>query len=405
MMLKKLKELGPGILVAAAFIGPGTVTTATIAGAKTGYTLLWAVLFSVIATIFLQEMSVRLGVVAKLGVGEALRKKTQNSFWRIPVVVLVISAILIGNAAYEAGNITGAVLGFQVEEIAGINPLILVVALLAFLLLFSGKYRLIERAILGLVCLMGLVFLVTAFLLNPDWSQVLSGLFQPRFTEDHTLLVVGIIGTTVVPYNLFLHASTAKEKWGKSKSLKVARLDTILSIVLGGMITMAILIVAAVAFEGKPSEIQDISDLSFQLKPLLGSWSSSFIAFGFLAAGISSAITAPLAAAFATAEILGWPSTLGTKKFKLVWIGVLLLGVVFASLGYRPTELILFSQVANGILLPIIALFLWWIVNDRKLLQQHKNSWWLNFFSGIVILICLLLGLKSIFSAFGISLF
>lgn len=404
-MLKKLKELGPGILVAAAFIGPGTVTTATIAGAKTGYTLLWAVLFSVIATIFLQEMSVRLGVVAKLGVGEALRKKTQNSFWRIPVVVLVISAILIGNAAYEAGNITGAVLGFQVEEIAGVNPLILVVALLAFLLLFSGKYRVIEKAILGLVCLMGLVFLVTAFLLNPDWSQVLSGLFQPRFTEDHTLLVVGIIGTTVVPYNLFLHASTAKEKWGKSRSLKVARLDTILSIVLGGMITMAILIVAAVAFGGKPSEIQDISDLSFQLKPLLGSWSSYFIAFGFLAAGISSAITAPLAAAFATAEILGWPSTLGMKKFKLVWIGVLLLGVVFASLGYRPTELILFSQVANGILLPIIALFLWWIVNDRKLLQQHKNSWWLNFFSGIVILICLLLGLKSIFSAFGISLF
>lgn len=404
-MLKKLKELGPGVLVAAAFIGPGTVTTATIAGAKTGYTLLWAVLFSVIATIFLQEMSVRLGVVAKLGIGEALRKKTQNSFWRIPVVVLVISAILIGNAAYEAGNITGAVLGFQVEEIAGINPLILVVALLAFLLLFSGKYRVIEKAILGLVCLMGLVFLVTAFLLNPDWSQVFSGLFQPRFTEDHTLLVVGIIGTTVVPYNLFLHASTAKEKWGKSRSLKVARLDTILSIVLGGMITMAILIVAAVAFKGKPSEIQDISDLSFQLKPLLGSWSSSFIAFGFLAAGISSAITAPLAAAFATAEILGWPSTLGTKKFKLVWIGVLLLGVVFASLGYRPTELILFSQVANGILLPIIALFLWWIVNDRKLLQQHKNSWWLNFFSGIVILICLLLGLKSIFSAFGISLF
>jgi len=404
-MLKELKELGPGVLVAAAFIGPGTVTTATIAGAKTGYTLLWAVLFSVIATIFLQEMSVRLGVVAKLGVGEALRKKTQNSFWRIPVVVMVISAILIGNAAYEAGNITGAVLGFQVEEIAGINPLIIVVALLAFLLLFSGKYRVIEKAILGLVCLMGLVFLVTAFLLNPDWSQVLLGLFQPRFTEDHTLLVVGIIGTTVVPYNLFLHASTAKEKWEKSKSLKVARLDTILSIVFGGLITMAILIVAAVAFEGKPAEIQDISDLSFQLKPLLGSWSSSFIAFGFLAAGISSAITAPLAAAFATAEILGWPSTLGTKKIKLVWIGVLLLGVVFASLGYRPTELILFSQVANGILLPIIALFLWWIVNDRKLLQQHKNPWWLNFFSGIVILICMLLGLKSIFSAFGISLF
>lgn len=400
-MLKKLKELGPGILVAAAFIGPGTVTTATIAGAKTGYTLLWAILFSVIATTFLQEMSVRLGVIAKLGVGEALRKKTQGSVWRIPVIVLVISAILIGNAAYEAGNITGAVLGFEVSEVAGINPLIVGVVVLAFLLLFSGKYKLIEKSILGLVGVMGIVFLVTAIILNPDWSQVLKGLFLPSVSEDNALLVVGIIGTTVVPYNLFLHASTAKEKWKNSKSLKVARLDTVLSIVLGGIITMAILIVSAVAFEGKSKEIQDISDLSFQLKPLLGSWSSSFISFGFLAAGISSAITAPLAAAFATAEILEWHSTLSSKKFKLIWISVLVLGLVFASLGYRPTQLILFSQVANGVLLPVIAAFLLWIVNDRELLKTHKNKFCLNILSGIVILICVLLGLKSIFSAFG----
>jgi len=402
-MLKKLKELGPGILVAAAFIGPGTVTTATIAGAKTGYTLLWAILFSLVATIFLQEMSVRLGVIGELGVGEALREKTKHSLWRIPVIILVLSAILIGNAAYEAGNITGAVLGFNLPEIAGFNPLILGVALLAFLLLFSGKYKIIEKAILGLVCLIGIVFFATAIMLNPYWSQVLSGLFQPSVTEDNALLVVGIIGTTVVPYNLFLHASTAKEKWGNSKSLKVARLDTILSIVLGGVITMAILIVAAVAFEGKSKEVQDISDLSFQLEPLLGSWSSWFIAFGFLAAGISSAITAPLAAAYATAEILGWESTLTNQKFKLVWIGVLVLGVVFASLGYRPTQLILFSQVANGVLLPIIAIFLLWIVNDRKILQHYKNNIWLNIFCGIVILTCLLLGLKSVFSAFGIQ--
>ncbi|WP_121666877.1 Nramp family divalent metal transporter [Mesonia aquimarina] len=400
-MLRKLKELGPGILVAAAFIGPGTVTTASITGAAAGYTLLWAVLFSIIATIFLQEMSVRLGVVAKMGVGDALRKKTQHSFWRIPVILLVISAIVIGNAAYEAGNITGAVLGFPDFSSSTINPLVLIVAGAAFLLLFSGKYKVIEKAILVLVSMMGIVFLITAILLKPDFQQVLKGLFIPTLTEDTTLLVVGIIGTTVVPYNLFLHASTAKEKWQDRKSLAVARLDTILSIVLGGIITMAILVVSAIAFEGNAKNITDINDLSLQLEPLLGNWSSYFIAFGFLAAGISSAITAPLAASYATAEILGWKADLKSKKLRLVWIPILLLGVLFSSLGYKPTSIILFSQVANGLLLPIIALFLVWIVNDKNLLKNNVNNRWLNLISGIVILISIGLGLKSILSALG----
>ncbi|MDR6300070.1 Nramp family divalent metal transporter [Mesonia maritima] len=400
-MFRKLKELGPGILVAAAFIGPGTVTTASITGAATGYTLLWAVLFSIIATIFLQEMSVRLGVVANLGVGDALRKKTQHSFWRIPVILLVISAIVIGNAAYEAGNITGAVLGFPNFFSSTINPLVLIVASVAFLLLFSGKYKLIEKAILVLVSIMGIVFLITAILLKPDFQQVFKGLFIPSLSEDTALLVVGIIGTTVVPYNLFLHASTAKEKWKDRKSLAFARLDTILSILLGGIITMAILIVSAIAFEGQAKNITDINDLALQLEPLLGNWSSYFIAFGFLAAGVSSAITAPLAASYATAEILGWKQDLKSKKLRLVWIPILLLGVFFSSLGYKPTSIILFSQVANGLLLPIIALFLVWIVNDKNLLKNHVNNFWLNLISGIVILISIGLGLKSILSALG----
>lgn len=400
-MFRKLKELGPGILVAAAFIGPGTVTTASITGAATGYTLLWAVLFSIIATIFLQEMSVRLGVVAKMGVGDAFRKKTQHSFWRIPVILLVISAIVIGNAAYEAGNITGAVLGFPNFSSSTINPLVLIVAGVAFLLLFSGKYKAIEKAILVLVSIMGIVFLITAILLKPDFQQVFKGLFIPTLTEDTAMLVVGIIGTTVVPYNLFLHASTAKEKWKDKKSLAVARLDTILSIVLGGIITMAILIVSSIAFEGNSKNITDIKDLSVQLEPLLGNWSSYFIAFGFLAAGVSSAITAPLAASYATAEILGWKADLKSKKLRLVWIPILLLGVFFSSLGYKPTSIILFSQVANGLLLPIIALFLVWIVNDKNLMKNHVNNFWLNFSSGILILISIGLGLKSILSALG----
>ena len=112
-MFDRLKNLGPGIVVAAAFIGPGTVTTATIAGAGFGYTLLWAILFSILATIVLQEMSARLGIVSQLGVGQAIRQKLQSPILKWFAFILVIGAILIGNAAYEAGNITGDVLGFE----------------------------------------------------------------------------------------------------------------------------------------------------------------------------------------------------------------------------------------------------------------------------------------------------
>lgn len=125
-MAFQFKGLGPGIFVAAAFIGPGTVTTATMAGAGYGYTLIWAIAFSILATIVLQEMSARLGVITGMGVGDALRKKTQNKFLKVVTFTLVVLAIVIGNAAYEAGNLTGAVLGFDnVPYLFRLNTLII----------------------------------------------------------------------------------------------------------------------------------------------------------------------------------------------------------------------------------------------------------------------------------------
>ena len=118
-MLQRLKQFGPGLLVAAAFIGPGTVTTASVAGAETGYALLWALVFSIFATLVLQEMSARLGIVARLGLGEALRQSFDSPLLRWAVIVLVVVAIGFGTAAFETGNITGAALGL--ETVAGLS--------------------------------------------------------------------------------------------------------------------------------------------------------------------------------------------------------------------------------------------------------------------------------------------
>lgn len=405
-MFERLQSIGPGAMVAAAFIGPGTITTATLAGATYGYTLLWAVLFSSIACIILQEMTARLGVIGQIGIGDAVKRKIKTKWVKVIISFLIIGAILIGNAAYEAGNITGAAWGFaDIQVMGSFNPTILIVGVISFLLLFTGKFKLIEKFLVALVVLMGIVFLITAIAVQPNFSAVTKGFFIPTLQEDSLLLVIGLIGTTVVPYNLFLHASSVNKKWKSPSKLSDARMDILLSIGLGGIITAAILITAAATFEKTNQTIESASDLSIQLKPLLGDWAQTFIALGFLAAGLTSSITAPLAAAFATSEIMGWQESMRGKRFRIIWIFVLFIGLIFASLGFKPTSVILFAQVANGLLLPVISVLLLWIMNDRSILGKHTNGFSTNLLGTLVILITIGLGLKGILTAFNFSLF
>jgi len=402
-MLDRLKNIGPGAMVAAAFIGPGTITTATIAGSSFGFTLLWTILFSVFATYILQEMSARLGVIGAVGVATAIKSKISNKLFKYLVSGLVIAAILVGNMAYEAGNITGATMGFPMSGYSfmglDLNPLIILIGILAFILLFSGKYELIEKALMIMVSIMGIVFLCSAIMLKPDLLLILKGLFIPKLPQGAAIMVIGLIGTTVVPYNLFLHASAVKVKWSGEKDLERVKWDTMFSIIFGGVITMAILITSAAVFDHTMTEKVNGSLLSNQLAPLLGSWSSSFMGIGFLAAGLSSSITAPLAAAAVCAEVFDWDRDWKSKKFRMIWILVLFVGILFSSLGYSPSTIILFAQVANGLLLPIVASLLLWVLNDKLIMHAHINSTKTNIIGAIVIVITIVLGLKGILSA------
>ena len=406
----RLKSIGPGILVTAAFIGPGTITTCTLTGASFGYALLWGLLFSVFATIILQEMSARLGIVGRLGLGEALRKQFKNPVTKILSAVLVLSAIVIGNAAYETGNILGASLGL--EEITNFSGIELanggmlkiwgpVIGLTAFLLLILGSYKYLERALIALVLLMSVSFIATMIVIGPDLAQILKGMFIPKLPQGSTLMLIGLIGTTVVPYNLFLHASTVQEKWKGEKDLKTARTDLALSVILGGLISMSIVITSAVAFFGTNTEIRGASDLASQLRPFLGDWAGIFMSIGLFAAGTSSAITAPLAAAYATSGILGWKADLRSKKFKAVWIIILSIGIIFSAIGFSPIKAIVFAQITNGILLPVIAIYLLIVMNSKRILGNNSNKIFQNILGLIIVLIMLVLGAKSILLAFG----
>ena len=407
-MIRRLRNLGPGLLVTAAFIGPGTVTTASIAGASTGYAILWAIVFSIIATILLQEMSARLGVVSREGLGEALRTTFDNPLIKWGAVLLVVVAIAFGNAAFETGNITGAALGL--ETLSGISPQIwaVIVGIVAFALLASSAYRVIERALVALVIVMSVVFIVTAIIvIRPsDVGNILVGAFVPRIPDGALVTVVALIGTTVVPYNLFLHASSVQEKWPESvptrEALIESRSDTTISIVLGGLITVAILATGAAAFFGTGTEITDAGQMAEQLEPLLGAFAKYFFAIGILAAGVTSAITAPLAAAYATSGALGWERNLRGWKFRAVWVIVLVVGTVLAALGTDPVTAIVFAQAANGVLLPIVAVFLLFVMNRGDLLGEYRNGTVANILGGIVVLFAAFLGVRTILFAFGI---
>ena len=352
-------------------------------------------------------MAARLGLVTQNGFGEAIRDVINIPILRGVAIILIIGAIVIGNAAYEGGNISGAVLGFEElffnasTNIAGYEiPYIpIIIGIIAFILLFTGIIKLIEWFLIIVVLLMSLVFLTTAIVVQPDVIAVLKGMFVPTIKEGELLLVMGLVGTTVVPYNLFLHASIVKEKYRSVRELGSLRRENSTAIILGGFISMSIIITSAATLFGEEG-IQSATDMAEQLKPLLGAWSGKFLGLGLFAAGISSAITAPLAAAYAAKGILGWKDNTRSWKFRCVWGSILLLGILASIFGGSPIVVIQFAQVANGILLPIVAIFLVYLMNNSKLLGIYTNTVKQNILACIVLAVAIILGFRSLNAVF-----
>jgi manganese transport protein len=398
---KSFKNIGPGALIAAAFIGPGTVTICTISGSKFGYTLLWAILFSIVTAMILQEMAVRLAIVTQKSISELIRDELFNPTLRNFILTLTFSAIIIGNIAYEAGNIGGGVLGLEtlVGEIKfkfksfTFNTLSLVIGIISFIILFIGNNKLLEKVLIFFVFIMSLSFIITALITKPNLQDVLNGIFTVKSPDESLLTILALIGTTVVPYNLFLHASLVRAKWKKKTDLYIARKDMYINIGIGGLISIAIIITAA---NVSLKNISSTVDLAKGLEPLFGNQSKYFLGIGLLCAGITSSVTAPLAAAYVACGCFGWVPHLKSFKFRLIWITVLLFGISFSSTGIKLITIIQFAQVANALLLPIISIVLFYIMNNHRIFGIYKNSHLQNLFGSLVILVTVFLSIRTI---------
>ncbi|MCU7555430.1 Nramp family divalent metal transporter [Alteromonas sp. ASW11-19] len=365
-----------GFVIAAAFIGPGTITTASLAGANFGFHLVWALLFSIFATIVLQDMAARLGIATGKGLSAGMKDMIPQPVLRGLCIALIVSAIGVGNAAYESGNLTGAAIGLDAFLAIGTGSWAAILGLLAAVLLWTGKHQWIESVLVALVFIMASVFFITLLVASPDWSAMASQLFQPVLNIDAITTVLALIGTTIVPYNLFLHASlVARSTAGQSKAEAVhaCRKQSAKAISMGGLITLVVVATAMTAFYQQAATL-DAGNIGEQLQPVLGDWAQGFFALGLFSAGLTSAITAPLAAAYAVCGALSLSDNMQGRAFRLVWGLVIACGVIVAGLGLKPLSAILFAQAANGLLLPIIAIFLLVVMNRSQELGQFKNT-------------------------------
>ena len=289
----KLKAMGPGILVVGSFIGPGTVTSATKAGAGYGYALLWTVVFSVIAVIVMQEMAARLGIVTQNGLAEELVKDLSD---RPPEMAHGGSGCGRDHAGRicihgrrphrhrhrslrhhrDPSNIIAPIWGCCILVIINIGDAV----------------KSLEKLLSVCVSIMAIVFVVTMIVVKADLEgAMLAGAF-PTVPEGSIMTCVSLIGTTVVPIICFIHATSSRKTWHDPKAAPLARFDTTVSMIIGGLITGSVMITAGTVMRGM--EVNSAIDMAVQLEPTLGSFSVPFLAMGLIAAGISSAVITPL---------------------------------------------------------------------------------------------------------------
>lgn len=378
-------------VISAAFIGPGTVTTAVSAGANYGLTLLWAVTFATFGCIALQELSARITIASGLTFGESLLKKfgPRNG---LVLQWVVGGGVIFGCAAYEAGNILGAVAGLSLLTGVSSTVLTLVVTAVSGAILWFGGKDWISNLMMLLVVMMGGAFAALAFSQDFSIADLAVSTISPVIPTGSELIVLGLIGTTIVPYNIFISAGISK-----GQTISHMRVGLGFSVAIGGAITAAILI-AGISI----NSFNSFQEIANAMNAQVGEWGGYALALGLFAAGFSSSITSPYASSLIATTVFHFSKE---WKVKATWIVVLLTGFSFGISGVRPIPVILAVQALNGLILPLITMYLIIIVNDEQIVprqQQHDSRY--NIVLMVILLAVSLIGISNIDKSVSVTL-
>jgi NRAMP (natural resistance-associated macrophage protein)-like metal ion transporter len=391
-----LAVIGPGIITASAGNDAGGIATYSVAGAHFGYSILWVFLPMLIPLIVLQEMCTRMGVVTGKGLSDLIRER-----FGVKITFYAMAAFLVSAGLNTLSEFSGIAASW---EILGVPRHISlpVSAVVVWWIVVKGTYKSVEK-VFFVGAFFYVAYIVTGFLVHPDWSTVAKEMVAPQFRLDrsYVIIVMGLLGTTIAPWMQFYQQSTVVEKGISIKDYKYARAD----VAIGGCVMIAVALFIVIACAGtlfkNGIRIETAKDAALALEPLAGKHCSLLFAFGLFNASFFSAMILPLAAAYSVCEGLGWETGVD-KRFKdapqfyslftlLIAIGA---GVVMVP-NVDLVNVMLFSQVANSVFLPFVLVFILILINDKHLMGQYRNSKLFNIISWatVVTVIALTVGL------------
>lgn len=393
--------IGPGIITSNVDNDAGGITTYSLAGAQYGLKLLWILIPVTVALIVIQEMGARMGVVSGKGLSDLIRERFGAKITFYLMIILFLANM--GNTISEFAGIAASM------EIFGVSKYISVPMGAAFVwwLVVKGSYKSVEKAFL-LACVFYLSYIISGFLVRPNWPEIGIAVFSPTLKFDTGMLTmaIGIIGTTIAPWMQFYLQSSIVDKGLKAESYNYARMDVIFGSIVVNAVAFFIVMLCAVTLFQNGQKIDTAKDAALALAPLAGVYCSWLFAFGLLNASLFAASILPLSTAYTICEAFGWESSLNTRfveapQFYGLYSCIILLGAGIILLPNVPLIAIMYySQVINGLLLPFILIFMLLLINDKRIMGDYVNGRVMNVVSWITVVILNGLSLTMVVSAF-----
>jgi NRAMP (natural resistance-associated macrophage protein)-like metal ion transporter len=370
-----LAVLGPGLITASVDNDAGGITTYSLAGSRYGYELLWTLIPITVALIVIQEMSARMGVVTGKGLADLIRENfgVKVTFW-------ISMALIVANLGNVVAEFAGVAASLQIFGV----PVFLSVPFAAaavWVMVLRGTYRSVEKFFL-LASLFYVVYPISLAFSRPDWAEVAKATVLPRLHSDgeYVGMLIAMVGTTIAPWMQFYLQSAVVEKGVKVEHYRFSRLDVIAGCVVTDLVAFAIVVACAATLHRAGVKVETAGQAAEALRPLAGRYASWLFAFGLFNASFFAAAILPLSTAYYVCEAFGWESGIDKKydearQFYWLYTSILVVGALVVLWPRLPlVQIMLVSQILNGMLLPFILIFMLLLINREKLMGQWRNG-------------------------------
>ncbi|MDO9546017.1 MAG: Nramp family divalent metal transporter [Pelolinea sp.] len=386
-----LAVLGPGLITASADNDAPGIATYSRVGSYYGYKFLWIILLITVGEVIIQEMAARLGAVTGKGTADLIREK-----FGVKITFFAMISLLIANLGTTIAQFAGIASG---GELLGISRFILVplVALLIGFFVLRGTYKNVEKFLL-IMSLSSLSYIVTVFMLKPDFGEILRNAITPTFEADtnYILAVLATVGTTITPWGFFYMQSSVVDKGVEIDDYPLTKADVIFGATWGNLVSAFIIISTGATLFISGIRVESSEEAALVLAPLAGEWAGLLFTAGLMGASILAAIVLPLSTVYAISEAFGWERGLDQRKddapfFYWLYIGIIVFSALFVLIPGLPLFRIMWlSQTVNAIFLPVLLILALKLVNDIDLMGQYRNKRAQNYFTiGLTIFITL----------------